>query len=120
MKFCLDPCVESLGSPTAHVKASGATALLHCDLLLTCLFIYYRLVITHLRGGGYTYGAHFGGASWGHPGIRGAAASSSRLVEVSLRVQLFGSDWSAFTRRAREVRHTAIQAWEACAGLRSG
>ena len=56
MKFCLDPCVESLGSPTAHVKASGATALSRCDLLLTCLFTYYRLVITHLRGGGYTYG----------------------------------------------------------------
>ena len=120
MKFCLDPCVESLESPIAHVKASGATALSRCDLLLTCLFTYYRLVITHLRGGGYTYGAHFGGASWGHPGIRGAAVSSSRLVEVSLSVQLFGGDWSAFTRRAREVRRAAIQGWDAGAGLRSG
>ena len=61
-----------------------------------------------------------GGASWGHPGIRGAAVSSSRLVEVSLRVQLFGGDWSPPVWRSREVRRAAFQAWDAGAGLCSG
>ena len=35
VKFYPDPCVESLRSPIAHVKASGATALSRCDLPLT-------------------------------------------------------------------------------------
>ena len=66
MKFCLDPCVESLIAKGVNMQLLLLRGSLPgTSLVFACLhlFTYYWLNITHLRGGGYTYGAHFGGSS---------------------------------------------------------